>query len=104
MVVALAGHAQAQLAVIQQQRGADGGGGDDLGVRQVDAPAVAGRRVQVEPEGLAGLQMHPPAGEAADAQFRPLHIGQDADRAVEPLLQLADHGDAGGVILMRCRG
>ena len=62
---------------------------------------VAWRRVQVEPERLAGLQMHPPAAERADAQLGALHVGQDADRPVEFFLQLADHGEAGGVVLVR---
>ena len=62
------------------------------------------RGVEVEPELLAGLQMHATAAEAADAQFRTLHVGQDADRAVELCLQLADHGEAGGVVLVRAVG
>ena len=50
---------------------------------------------------MTGLQMDPATAEAADAQFRSLHVGQDADRAVELFLQFADHGEAGGVVLVR---
>ena len=77
---------------------------DDLGVRQVDTLRVAGRGVEVEAECLAGLQMDPAAAEAPDAQLRTLHVGQDADRAVEFFFQFADHGEAGGVVLVRAVG
>ena len=100
-VVALARHPQAQLAVVQQQRAADRGRLDDLRMRQVDARGTAWRRVQIELESLAGLQLHAPAGEIADAQLRALHVGENADRPVEAVLELADHGEARGVILMR---
>ena len=71
------------------------------GCGRLTRPRVARRRVQVQAEGLAGLQMHAPAAERADAQLRALHVGQDADRAVELFLQLADHGEAGGVVVVR---
>ena len=100
-VAALACNAQPELAVVQQQRAADRGRLDDLRMRQVDAQALARRRIEVELEWLAGLQMHPPAAKPPDAQLGSLHIGQDADRAVEPVLQLADHREAGGVVLVR---
>ena len=100
MVVALVRDAQAQLAVIEQQVGVDGGGGDDLRMGQVDAGAVARRRVEVEPEALARLQMHLATGEFANSQLWPLHIGEDADRPIEALLDFADGGDPGGVILV----
>ncbi len=103
-IVALACHAQAQLAVIQQQRAADRCRRDNLGMRQIHARGAAGRRVEIELELLTGLQMHASAGEAADAQLGTLDIGQDADRPIELFLEFADHGEAGGVIVMRCRG
>src|SRR5208283_3005706 len=53
--------------------------------------------IEVEAERLAGLQMDAPGGEAADAQLRALHVGEDADRPSGLLLQVADQGDAGGV-------
>ena len=60
-----AGDAQAQLAVVQQQRRADLRRGDDFLVRQVHAADVARGGVEVEPEGLAGLQLHAPGLELA---------------------------------------
>src|SRR3712207_7016433 len=54
---------------------------------QLHAAYVAGRRVEVEAEGLARLELHPPAPEASDPELRPLHVGQDADGAVGALLQ-----------------
>ena len=48
--------------------------------------------------------MGPPAREAADTQFRPLNVGQNADGPVEFLLHLADHGETPRVILMRAVG
>ncbi len=101
VVVALASHAQAQLAVVQQQGGADAGGGHDLGVRQLHPARVAGHGGEIQPERLPGLQRHPPRLEAAHAQLGPLHVGQDADRAADLFLQRADDRDAGGVILVR---
>ena len=53
---------------------------------------------------MAGLQMDAATAEAADAEFRTLHVGQDADRAVEFFLQFADHGEAGGVVRVRAVG
>ena len=53
------------------------------GMRQLHAAHVAGRRVQVEAEGLPGLELHPAAAEAPDAELRPLHVGEDADGAVQ---------------------
>ena len=63
-----------------------------------ESPGVA---VQVQPERLAGLQMHTAAAEPADAQFGALHVGQNADGPVELFLQFADHGEAGGMVLVR---
>ena len=100
MVVALAGDAQAQFAVVQQQGGADAGGGHDLRVGQLHALRVAGHGGQVEPEALPGLQRDAAGLEAADAQLGPLHVGEDADRAADLLLQRADGGDEGGVVLV----
>ncbi len=60
-------------------------------------PGVAFRSSR---KGWPDLQMHPPAAEPSDAQLRALHVGQDADRAIELLLQLADDGEAGGVVLV----
>ena len=53
---------------------------------------------------MTGLQMDAATAEAADAEFRTLHVGQDADRAVEFFFQFADHGEAGGVVRVRAVG
>ena len=86
-VAALVLHAQPSLPSSSSSVAADRGGGDDLRMRQIDALRVSGRRVEVEPERLPRLQMHPPAAEAADPQLRSLHVGQDADRPAGLLLE-----------------
>ncbi len=100
VVLPPAGHAQAQLAVIQQQRGADAGGHHDLGVRQLHPAGVARHRGQVEAEGSARSAAHASGLEGAHPQLRPLHVGQDADRAARFRFQRADDGDVGGVVVM----
>ena len=104
MVIALAQHAQAQFAVIEQQGRADFGGCNDLGVRQADAPRVTRERIHIEDELLPGLQLHSAGLEFADAQLRPLHIGENADGPALFLLDRADHFDSGSVLLMRAMG
>ncbi len=103
-ILAHAQHPQAQLAIVEQQGGADAGGGDDLGMRQVDAPRIARCGVEIQPEGLPGLQMHPPALKTPQPQLRPLHISQDADRAAGLRLQRADGGNSPAMRPHACRG
>ena len=104
VVGAGAGDAQAELAVVEQQGGADLGGGDDFLVRQVDAADVARGGVEVEPEGLAGLQLHAAGLELADAQLGALDVGEDADGAADAAFDLADHADARGVVFVGAVG
>ena len=92
--------AEAELAVVEQEVGADGGGADDLRVGELDAGAVAGDGGQVQPEALAGLELDAAAAEAADAELRALDVGEDADRAAGLLLECADEGDAGAVVVV----
>ncbi|OIQ62965.1 hypothetical protein GALL_554990 [mine drainage metagenome] len=73
-------------------------------MRQVHALYVARCGVEVEAEFLASLQVNAATAEGADPQLGALNVGQDADGAVELFLQLADHGEAGGVVLMRAVG
>ncbi len=95
------GHPQAELAVIEQERGADLGGLDDFGMGEFHPFSIAGGGVEIEAEGLAGLQMDAARGEAADAELGALDVGEDADRPSRLLLEGADRLDARGVILMR---
>ena len=92
---------EAQLAVIKQQIGADAGSGENFGMWQLHPQRVAGDRAEIEAEALPGLQLHAPAGKPADPQLGALHIGENADMAVEFLFEVTDHGDASGVIVMR---
>jgi len=100
MVLAHMRHPQPQLAVVEQQRSADRGGGDDLRMRQVHPAHVARRGIEVEPERMPGLQLHPPAGEAADSQLGALYVGQDANGMRDLPLQVADDGEQLGVVVM----
>ena len=91
--------AQAQAAVVQQQLGAGHQRGEDLGVGQTDALGVAGARVQVQAEALAGLQLRRPLREGAHAQLGALQVGHHADGAAGLDLDLAQDGHADRVIL-----
>ena len=68
------------------------------------APGMAGGGVQVQLEARARLQLHPPSLEPPNAELRPLHIGEDPNRAPHLGFHSADGGDAGGVILMAAMG
>jgi hypothetical protein len=89
---------QPQLAVVEQQFGARHQRAEDLGVRQRGALGSALRLVQVEAEGLPGQQHHRAVGKGADAQFRPLQVGEDADRPAGGLLQRAQVFEPGAVV------
>jgi hypothetical protein len=73
-------HAQANLAVVDQQIGARFQRGEDLRMRQAHAPLVARRGIEVETERGARLQSNRTVGEGADAQFGPLQVEQHAYR------------------------
>ncbi|MCY1362421.1 hypothetical protein D9M69_491360 [compost metagenome] len=94
----LGGHFEAQAAVVEQQAHARLQRGDDLRVRQVDPRGVARRGVEVEAQGLALGELHLAVGEAADAQFGPLQVHEDAERVVQLALDLAHPGIALGVV------
>ena len=64
-----------------------------------DALGVAGARVQVQAEALAGLQLHRPLREGAHAQLGALQVGHHADGAAGLGLDLAQDGHADRVIL-----
>ncbi|MDT4851699.1 hypothetical protein FQZ97_858900 [compost metagenome] len=93
-----AGHLQAQATVVEQQAHARLQRLDDFRVRQVDPAGVARGAVQVQAKGLAALQIDLAGGKAADPQFRPLQVHEDADRHVQLLLHFAHPGVALGVV------
>jgi hypothetical protein len=98
MASACGDHAQAQLAVVQQQVHARLQRGDDLRVRQVDPALIARRGVEVQAQGLTAYQLHLALGELADPQFRALQVHQDAQRVVELALDFTDPLIALGVV------
>src|SRR3546814_19424236 len=59
-------------------------------MRQRRALVGARRLVEIEAEALARLQHHLAVLQVADAQLRSLHVGEDADRPVQLLLDFAD--------------
>jgi hypothetical protein len=69
-------HAQAQLAVIEQQFMPGLQHRKDLRVRQAHPRRIAGRFVQVQPEGRARHKRDRAGGKGADAQLWPLQIQQ----------------------------
>ena len=83
--------AQAHLAVVEQQPVAGLERGEDFRMGQLDARRVAGRRVvESRTKRLADGQLDRLVGEGADAQLRPLQVDEDADRAADLGLDLAD--------------
>ncbi len=92
------GDRQAQPAIVDQQLHARFQRGDDLRMRQVHAPAVARCRVQIQAKGLVTLQADLAGGETADPELGPLQVHEDADRLVQLLLDLANPGEALGVV------
>ena len=57
---------------------------------QADAGHIARRLIKIEPERRALFQGRPVALEHANAQFRPLKVRQNADRAAGLFLNIAD--------------
>ena len=94
-------HPQHHLAIVQQQPGARHQRGIDFGMGQVDAARVAGRLVAVEDEGRALFQDRQTLFERADAQFRPLQIGQYGGWPMKFIFKFTDNSDARGMILRR---
>ncbi len=92
---------QPDLAVVEQQRLARCRRREQLGMRQMHARGIARRRIAVEHEALAARQRDAAPGESADAQFRTLQVGQDADRPAGLCLDRA-HGIAAlAMVVMR---
>jgi hypothetical protein len=73
-------------------------------MRQVHARVGPERLVAVEHEALAVLEQLLVAFEAADAQLRPLQVGEDGGRPLQLLFEAADDLDPGEVIGSGCRG
>ena len=86
----LGDHAQAQLAVVEQQVHARLQGRDDFRVGQVDPALVPQSFIQVQAQGLAAYELHLAFGKASHPQLRPLQVHEDAERVVELALDLAN--------------
>jgi hypothetical protein len=95
MVGVAGGDTQHQLAVIDQQARAGFERGDDLRVRQLDARRIARRGIAVEDEALVLFEHRRRCGELADAQLRPLQVGEDRGRPPQFLFEPADRRDVG---------
>ena len=74
------GDPEAQLAVVEQEFGAGVQRREHFGMRQRGAVAIARPLGEVEAELVAGRKADFAAGEIAEPQLWPLHIGEDADR------------------------
>ena len=86
----LGDHAQAQLAVVEQQVHARLQGRDYFRVGQVDPALVPQSFIQVQAQGLAAYELHLAFGKASHPQLRPLQVHEDAERVVELALDLAN--------------
>ena len=74
---------------------------EDLRVRQADAGGVAVGRVEVEAEASRPRSsITGPAAKVPHAELRPLQVGEDADRAAELGLDLADQRVAPGDVVV----
>ena len=65
----------------------------NFGVREMDAARIAGLGIVVQREILADLQHLEAIGEFSDAQLRALQVRQNADRAADRSLHIADPAD-----------
>ncbi len=92
--------AQADLAVVDQQQAVGLGGLEDLRMEQGTRLAVPGRRIHVEAQLLALLQLHRSLGEGAQAQLGALQVHQDRDRVLVFLFERAELIDPLAVILV----
>src|SRR5215471_19441522 len=70
-------------------------------MRQWRPALVAEPPIEIETERRAAAKLDAAAGEIAKPQFRPLHVGEDADRPSGVGLDLADRGKSGAMLVMR---
>ena len=90
MVIAERCDPQYDLAVVDQEPRAFFHGFENLDMRQADTFLRARRFVQINPELVAGREFDRAVCKGSDAQFRPLQIGQNADRAPDFLFHLSN--------------
>ena len=93
--------AKAHLAVVDKQLGSRTYRLEDLGMRQRRTVPVAGLAIEIEAKAVAGGELDPALGEAAEAQLWSLQIGQNADRPARRALNRPDRLEASSVILVR---
>src|SRR5262249_21624853 len=74
---------------------------EDLAMRQISACRIAGLVDEIEPEGRAFLERHRARLKGADAQLRPLHVGEHADRTSGLALDFADLDEAFSMLIVR---
>ena len=86
-------HAQHQLAVVEQQPRAVLDRLENLAVGQLHASRIARRLVAIQRELVPRRQRHATVRELADAQLRPLQVGEDRGGPAQPLLERTDRGD-----------
>ncbi len=86
---------EADLAVVQKKAVAGLQRFQDFAVRQVHARLVAGRCIGIEVESGADFQLHRAIGECADAQFRALQVGENANGAADTFFHVANTLDQG---------
>ena len=87
-------HAQANLAIIQQQVGVRLKGCKDFLVGQIHPVGVTRCGVQVQAESIARVQFNAAIGKGTDPQLWPLHVGHDADGAAQFPLDCPDVPDS----------
>src|SRR5262249_38383566 len=92
---------QPQLPIVEQKVGARLERREDLAMRQISACRIAGLIDEIEPEGRAFLERRGARLKGADAQLRPLHVGEHADRTSGLALDFADLDEAFSMLIVR---
>ena len=86
-------HLEADLAVVEEEAVPGLERREDFGMGQFDAAGVAGARIGIEGEGMAGLERDRMLAEGTDPEFRALQVDQDADRPAAVRFDRADIAD-----------
>src|ERR1700722_11899036 len=89
-ILAAIEHFEAHLAIVDQQLVAGAQRREHFGMRQRRAMPVADPLGEIEAEMVARRELGLAAGEIAEAQLWPLHVGENADRPPGLVLDLTD--------------